>query len=63
MQLRNFPDVVLLEARKVSREVVDDAVAKDAFTGKVYDSYRAFQAKASQWYGVSELPYGRVRVL
>ena len=57
VQLRKFPDAVLNALQKFSHEVVDELVASDAMSKKVYESFNAFRKNATQWAQLSEKMY------
>jgi TRAP-type mannitol/chloroaromatic compound transport system substrate-binding protein len=61
IELRQYPDDVLLALRKLSNEVVAEIAEKDAFSRKTYASYQKFLASAKEWSGVSELAYLQAR--
>ncbi len=52
-----LPDEVLKKLREVTNQVLAEAVAKDAMTKKVHDSYMAYKKKYDAWAGYSEGPY------
>jgi TRAP-type mannitol/chloroaromatic compound transport system substrate-binding protein len=54
---RPLPDEVVKRLREVTHQVLAEAVAKDATTKKVHDSYMAYKAKFDSWSGYSEGPY------
>ncbi|MBX3504292.1 MAG: TRAP transporter substrate-binding protein [Parvibaculum sp.] len=47
--VRRFPDDVVAALKKTSREVLEDAAKEDAFTAKVYESFRNFLDTTSEW--------------
>jgi TRAP-type mannitol/chloroaromatic compound transport system substrate-binding protein len=57
VQLRKFPDPVLDALRTYSREVVDEVVAADAMSKKIYASYEAFQKDVAAWADITEKIY------
>jgi len=61
VELRRFPEEVLQALRRLSVEVVAELAEKDAFSRRVYTSYRAFYAASVGWSDVSELAYLRAR--
>lgn len=63
VQLRKFPDDVLLQLQKVSGEVVAEIAKKDAKTQKVYDSYMDFRKKSADYSDISERAYLNARAL
>ena len=54
VQFRRFPEDVMATLRKNTAEVINEIIAKDEFTKKVYDSLSAFQSRASTWSKYSE---------
>ncbi|OOZ40030.1 ABC transporter substrate-binding protein [Solemya pervernicosa gill symbiont] len=63
VDLRKFPDEVLVQLKKVSDEVVAEVAAKDPMSQKVYDSYLAFRDQVVAWHDVSERAYLNARAL
>lgn len=63
VQLRSFPDDVMIALGKASAKVLADAAAADPMTGKVYESYMAFLDEAAGWTEQSEQAYLRARSL
>ena len=61
VELRRYPDDVLLRLRELSDEVVAEIAEKDAFSKKTYASYRKFLTQSRQWSAVSELTYLQAR--
>jgi len=61
--LRAYPDDVLVKLRWLAEEVVSELAEKDAFSRKVYTSYRKFLQQAKKWSDISELAYLRARDL
>ena len=57
VQLRKFPDDVLNTLQKYSVEVVDEVVAADAMSKKVFASFDAFRKNVNGWAEVSEKIY------
>ncbi|RMG68022.1 MAG: ABC transporter substrate-binding protein, partial [Bacteroidetes bacterium] len=49
VDLRPFPDEVLLELRRLTGEVLDELTAEDPLAQKIYASYRAFRDQAAAW--------------
>jgi TRAP-type mannitol/chloroaromatic compound transport system substrate-binding protein len=54
---RPLPDDVVKRLREVTNQVIAEAIAKDATTKKVHDSYMAYKAKYDAWAGYSEAVY------
>lgn len=63
VQLRRFPDDVLIELKKASDEVLADMVKSDPFTQKVYDSYSKFYKDVRQYHLITESAYINAREL
>ena len=61
VDMRVYPDDVLKQLRKLSKEVVAELADKDAFAKKVYDSYSKFYKRAKRWSDISELAYLQAR--
>jgi TRAP-type mannitol/chloroaromatic compound transport system substrate-binding protein len=61
VQLRRFPDDVILKLRELSEQVVAEIAEKDELSSKVYASYKKFLVQAKEWSGISELTYLRAR--
>jgi TRAP-type mannitol/chloroaromatic compound transport system substrate-binding protein len=61
VQLRRFPDDVLRELRRLSKEVVAHLARKDPFAQRVFDSYAAFRSKVLAWEDLSERAYLNAR--
>ncbi len=61
--MRPYPDDVLIELHRLSKEVVSEIAEKDAFSRKVYASYRKFLEQSQAWSNLSELAYLQARNL
>jgi TRAP-type mannitol/chloroaromatic compound transport system substrate-binding protein len=61
VELRRFPDDVILKLRALSDEVVAEIAQKDDFSSKVYSSYKKFLSQSKEWSGTTELTYLRAR--
>jgi TRAP-type mannitol/chloroaromatic compound transport system substrate-binding protein len=61
VELRKFPDDVLLALRKLSNEVVAEIAEKDAFSRKTFASYQKFLTSSKEWSAISELAYLQAR--
>lgn len=61
VDLRPFPDEVLVQLKRVSDEVVAEIADKDALSKKVYESFVAFREQASAWHDISERAYLNAR--
>ncbi|MDT8321467.1 MAG: hypothetical protein RQ826_13160, partial [Xanthomonadales bacterium] len=49
VELRPFPDEVLAEFKRVSREVIEKLAAEDEMAGRVWASFKAFKEKVAPW--------------
>ena len=61
VDLRRYPDDVLRELRRLSREVVEELADKDAFSRKVFASYDGFYRQSKRWSDISERAYLEAR--
>jgi TRAP-type mannitol/chloroaromatic compound transport system substrate-binding protein len=61
VELRRFPDDVLLKLRELSQQVVAEIAEKDALSKKIYTSYQKFLTSAKPWSAISELAYLQAR--
>jgi TRAP-type mannitol/chloroaromatic compound transport system substrate-binding protein len=61
VELRRFPDDVVLKLRALSDEVVADIAQKDEFSSKVYSSYKKFLSQSKEWSDLAELTYLQAR--
>lgn len=61
VELRKFPDEVLLKLRELSEQVIAEEVAKDAMSAKVYASFKAFHDQALEYHRISEQAYLNAR--
>jgi len=59
--LRVYPDDVIAKLKQLSDEVVTEFGQKDAFSRKVFVSYRKFLDQSKEWSRVSELAYLQAR--
>ncbi|WP_020675409.1 TRAP transporter substrate-binding protein [Geopsychrobacter electrodiphilus] len=55
VKLRKFPDDVIHALRGYSKEVLDEVVAKDPMSKKVYASFSKFQKQHDAWGEISEV--------
>ena len=60
-QLKQFPNEVLQQFRRVSNEMLQEQASKDELTGEVLNSIWRFQKIAANWSKVSLQPYLKVR--
>lgn len=63
VQLRDFPDDVLRELKKLSEQVVEEAAQADPFAAKVWASQKAFRKQVTQWTQNSEQKFLEAREL
>jgi TRAP-type mannitol/chloroaromatic compound transport system substrate-binding protein len=61
VQLRQFPDDVLVEFKKYSAEVLAELGALNELSQRIYQSYTNFAQQTQQWLNVSELAYLKAR--
>lgn len=61
VELRKFPDDVLLKLRELSEQVIAEEVAKDPMSAKVYKSFKAFNDQAVEYHRISEQAYLNAR--
>ena len=61
VELRKFPDDVLIKLRELSNEVVAEIANKDDFSKRTYTSYQKFLKQAKEWSAISELAYLQAR--
>ena len=54
IEIRRFPDPVIEELRKHSRDVIDDLIARDEKAAKIYASYAEFQQLVGEWLDIGE---------
>ncbi|MFT5367533.1 MAG: TRAP-type mannitol/chloroaromatic compound transport system substrate-binding protein [Candidatus Latescibacterota bacterium] len=57
VQLKKFPDPVLNTLRQYAQEVIDEVIASDAMSKKVYTSFDTFRKNVSGWANISEKIY------
>ena len=61
VDLRRFPNDVILKLRALSDDVVAEIAQKDEFSSKVYSSYKKFLSQSKEWSGIGELAYLQAR--
>jgi TRAP-type mannitol/chloroaromatic compound transport system substrate-binding protein len=61
VDLRKYPDDVLIKLRELSNEVVAEIANKDDFSKRTYTSYQKFLKQAKEWSAISELAYLQAR--
>lgn len=52
--IRQFPETVIQELRRLTGEVLEEMTSADAFTRKVYESYNAFRRRAGAYSQITE---------
>ena len=57
VDIRKFPDEVLKELKRYTDEVLTEITDKDPVSKKIYDSYRDFKDKATEWSLLTEKVY------
>ena len=57
VDIRQYPDEVLKELYKISKDVVKELSLKDDFAKEVYNSYSSFQQKTNNWNEISIKSY------
>ncbi|MDX9767413.1 MAG: TRAP transporter substrate-binding protein DctP [Ectothiorhodospiraceae bacterium] len=57
VEVRRYPDEVLTHLRTLSRDVVDEVVARNPQAAKIHASYDAFRSQVVAWHAISELAY------
>lgn len=63
VQLKRFPESVLVRLAKLCKEVIEELSARDMFSKKVYNSYNAFRRQAVGWSQIGEEAYSLARSL
>lgn len=53
IKVMKFPDDVLAQLKKLSMEVMEEEAAKSPKMKKIYDSFKDFKARSSQWTHIS----------
>jgi TRAP-type mannitol/chloroaromatic compound transport system substrate-binding protein len=56
VQMRRYPDDVLLRAYETAQKLYDEESAKNPTFKTIYESMRAFQQLSDAWLSISELP-------
>ncbi len=60
VNLLSFPEKVMDDLRKISKEVLEEEADKDAQSRKVHEAFKKFQAQIGVWGSVSEYSYYNV---
>ncbi len=63
VQLRQFPEEVLKELKKLAKEVLEEVAASDPMSKKAYDSFLEFQSNVFEWNKLTEEPYQKMKYL
>ncbi|MBU2452257.1 MAG: TRAP transporter substrate-binding protein DctP [Proteobacteria bacterium] len=63
VQLKEFPEPVLKELKRLSFEVLEEVAASDPMSRKVYDSFLEFQKNIYEWNKITEEPYQKLKYL
>ena len=63
VQLRQFPEEVLKQLKKLSLEVLEEVAASDPMSRKAYDSFLSFQKNIFDWNKVTEEVYHKLKYL
>jgi len=61
VDIRRYPDDVVRQLRKISREVAAEVGNRDAVSKKIYNSYEAFYQASREWSDISERAYLQAR--
>lgn len=61
VELRKYPDEVLVKLRELSEEVLAEEVANDPMSAKVYESFKAYKEQASDYHSIAEQAYLNTR--
>ena len=63
VQLRQFPEPVLKELKKLANDVLKEVAASDPMSQKVYDSVLSFQKTMIDWNKLTEEQYQKMKYL
>lgn len=63
VQLRAFPDDVLIKLRTISDEVVAELAVKDDTAKRIYSSFKTYREQVNAWHEISEKAFMRARSL
>jgi len=61
VQLRAYPEDVLLKLRDLSDEVLADVASKDPMTQKVYESFKAYKQNVMEYHSLTEQAFLNAR--
>ncbi len=57
VQLKKFPDDMMVRAKEIAFELMEEKAAADASYRKVYDNWKRFRSDSFRWFGTNELAY------
>ena len=57
VQLRKFPDDLMLEAERIARDLQEREAAADPSYRRIYESYNSWRENSNRWFSTSELTY------
>jgi TRAP-type mannitol/chloroaromatic compound transport system substrate-binding protein len=63
VDMRPYPDDVIVKLKQLAEEVVSEIAQKDELSRKVFASYKKFLQQTKEWSRISELSYLRARDL
>ncbi len=63
VQLKQFPEPVLQELKKLAKEVLEEVAASDPMSKRVYESFLEFQNNVFEWNKITEEPYQKLKYL
>jgi len=63
VQLKQFPEPVLKELKKLAKEVLEEVAGSDPMSRKVYDSFLEFQKTMIDWNKITEEQYQQFKYL
>ena len=61
IELRPFPSEVIQQLRALSEELINELVARDPRSAKVYESFDAYRKQAERWSAISEQAFLNTR--
>jgi TRAP-type mannitol/chloroaromatic compound transport system substrate-binding protein len=56
VEVKRFPEPVLDELRRVSKEVLEEEAEQDPIFKEAYESLSAYMASAGEWVQIQSLP-------
>jgi TRAP-type mannitol/chloroaromatic compound transport system substrate-binding protein len=57
VEILSFPRDVLNQLEKLTHEVIEELIARDAQSAKVWSSYQGFMSQSKGWLRISEKSY------